>query len=433
MGPEFLLLFVFVVFGVLLLVGMSIPFAIGLPSLVYLYLQGGLAAFKGIGLASWGSMNSFVLTAVPLFILMAEIMQRSGLTVRVYRGLSVLVSRIPGGLLQTNIIGCAVFASISGSSITTAASIGGVALPELARRNYDPRLSAGSLAAGGTLGILVPPSLALIIYSSFTDTSVAKLFMAGIVPGVLLTLMFMVYIAIHALRNPAVAPRDAVLPSAIEHFRALTDLAPFAVLIAITLGSVYLGYATPTEAAALGCIIAIGLCAIFGALSWRTLFAAFDNTVTVIGNILFIVLAAYLFSFAISYAGVGERLVAFVTQLDLTKLEFYVVLFVLFTVLGALVESVGMIVITVPLLYPMLQHFGIDPVWFGVLLVVYIELGQISPPIGINLFVIQALWRGDMSDVVLGTLPFHLIMFLLLGLLMAWPDLALWLPARIYQ
>jgi len=206
-GPELQIIFVFGVFVVLLVIGMSVPFAITVPSLVYIYLQGGLKGFNALGLVGWGSMNSFILTAIPLFILMAEIMLRSGLTTRVYQGLALLVSRIPGGLLQTNILGCAIFASISGSSITTAASIGGVALPQLQRLKYDPKLSAGSLAAGGTLGILIPPSLAMIIYSSFTETSVAKLFMAGVVPGLLLTAMFMAYIFVIALIRPEVAPK----------------------------------------------------------------------------------------------------------------------------------------------------------------------------------------------------------------------------------
>lgn len=433
MGPELQVAIVFAVFIGLLAVGMSIPFAIGVPSALYLYLQGGVPAFRGLGLASWGSMNSFILTAIPLFILMAEIMQRSGLTIRVYRGLAALVSRIPGGLLQTNILGCAVFASISGSSITTAASIGGVALPELERRRYDPQLSAGSLAAGGTLGILIPPSLAMIIYSSFTDTSVAKLFMAGVVPGLLLTAMFMAYIAMHALYRPGIAPRVEGGASPGSRLRALVDVIPFGVLVGLTLGSIYFGYATPTEAAALGCLVAILLCAAFGNLTFRVLLDALEQTTIVVGNILFIVLAAYLFSYAISYAGIGERLVESILKLQLTKIEFFVALFVLFTILGALVESVGMIVITVPLLFPLLPQFGLDAVWFGILLVVFVELGQITPPLGINLFVVQALWKGKLSDVVIGTIPFHLIMFVLLFLLMIFPSLALWLPSKMYQ
>ena len=432
MGPELQIIFVFGVFLFLLVIGMNVPFAITVPSLVYIFLQGGFKGFKALGLVSWGSMNSFVLTAIPLFILMAEIMLRSGLTTRVYQGLAQLVSRIPGGLLQTNIVGCAIFASISGSSITTAASIGGVALPQLQRLKYDPRLSAGSLAAGGTLGILIPPSLAMIIYSSFTETSVARLFMAGVVPGLLLTGMFMAYIFVHALIRPEIAPRMPV-PTLPQFLKALIDVVPFVLLIMFVLGTIYAGLATPTEAAALGCIAVIVLCKIFGSMTWKIFNDSLQNTVIVVGNILFIVLAAYLFSYAISYAGIGESITQWVISLKLNKFEFFVAVFILYTILGCLVESVGMIVITVPLLFPLLPQFGIDPVWFGIILVVFVELGQISPPIGINLYVVQAMWSGKLSDVVLGTIPFHLIMLVLLIMLVAWPEIALWLPSRMIQ
>lgn len=433
MTPELHLVLVFAVFLLLLVVGMSVPFAITVPSLFYLFLQDGLKGFNALGLVSWGSMNSFVLTAIPLFILMAEIMQASGLTTRVYRGLAQLVTKIPGGLLQTNIMGCAIFASISGSSITTAAAIGSVALPELQRLNYDPRLSAGSLAAGGTLGILIPPSLAMIIYSSFTETSVAKLFMAGVVPGLLLTLMFMGYILVVALLRPEVAPRFAapVVPHRLLH--ALGDVVPFMALILLVLGSIYTGVATPTEAAALGCFAVLAICRVFGGMSWRIFSQALHSTVVVVGNIMFIVLAAYLFSYAISYAGVGDKVTAWVVGLKLSHVEFFFVVFLLYTILGCLVESVGMIVITVPLLFPILPQYGIDPVWFGIILVLFVEMGQISPPIGINLYVVQAMWTGKLKDVVMGTIPFHLLMVVLLVALVAWPQLALWLPSRMIR
>jgi tripartite ATP-independent transporter DctM subunit len=431
MSPELQIIVVFAVFILLLVIGMSVPFAIMVPSIVYLFLQGGFKGFNALGLVSWGSMNSFILTAIPLFILMAEIMQGSGLTTRVYQGLVRLVAKIPGGLLQTNIVGCAIFSTISGSSITTAASIGSVALPELQRLNYDPRLSAGSLAAGGTLGILIPPSLAMIIYSSFTETSVAKLFMAGVVPGALLTAMFMVYIAVIAVVRPDVAPKAGTAVAAQPILRALGAVLPFLILILFVLGSIYGGLATPTEAAALGCMAVLAICKAFGSMSLRIFWQALHQTVLVIGNIMFIVLAAYVFSYAISYAGVGDNITAWVLSLNLSRTEFFVAMFLLYTVLGCLIESVGMIVITVPLLFPILPQFGIDPIWFGIVLVVFVELGQISPPIGINLYVVQAMWNGKLSDVVMGTIPFHILMIVLLVMLVAWPEIALWLPSRM--
>ncbi|MES2975492.1 MAG: TRAP transporter large permease [Pseudomonadota bacterium] len=431
MGGEYLIVFIFILFIGLLAAGMSVPFAILLPGVVYLYLVGGIPALHGLGLTSWGSMDSYTLTSIPLFVLMAEILQGSGLGMRVYSGLSQLVRKVPGGLLQTNIAGCAVFAAVSGSSIATAASIGKVALPQLKARNYDVRLATGSLAAGGTLGILIPPSIAMIVYATFTETSVAKLFMAGVVPGILLTLLFMAYVAVAAILRPEIAPRETGKLTRPMVLRALVDIVPFLLLILGIMGAIYTGVATPTEAAAAGCIFALVIALLFGELSWREFLACLKRSTLAVSNILFITYAAFIFSYAMSYAGVGEEITKFIIGLNLSKAGFFLALLILFTALGALVESLGMIVITVPLLYPLLAPYGIDPVWFGIIVVVFIEMGQITPPIGINLFVIQSIARGNLSDVVMGTIPFHLLMFVLLGMLVVWPEIALWLPNQI--
>ena len=431
MTPEIQILIAFSVFLVLLAGGMPVPFAISVPALVYLLMLGGVDALKGLGLVSWGSMNSFMLTAIPLFILMAELLQRTGIGLRTYRGLAQLVCVVPGGLLQTNVAGCALFSAISGSSVATAAAVGGVALPQLQQRRYSPRLSAGSLAAGGTLGILIPPSIAMIVYATFTETSIAKLFMAGLIPGLLLTGLFMAYIAVHALVKPEIAPKEEGPKSVRAWLAALYDLVPITLLIVGIMGSLYLGFATPTEAAALGCVFVVAVAIAWGNFTLRVLFDAVRTSVLVSGNIMFIVLAAFLFSYAISMGGVGEKFTQLLVGMNLSRAEFMVALLLLFTVLGALVESLGIIVITVPLLYPALVSFGIDPVWFGVVLVIFIEMGQITPPIGINLFVIQGLWKGKLSDVVMGSLPFHLLMFVLLGMLFLWPQIALWLPQNM--
>jgi len=428
MSPDVQVVVTFALFLTLLVCGMAVPFAIAVPAMFYLLLQGGLPSLNSLGLVSWGSMNSFVLTCVPLFMLMAEILRVSGLSSRIYSGLAKLVARLPGGLLQTNIAGCAIFASVSGSSIATAASIGGVALPQLIRRNYDRRLAAGSLAAGGTLGILLPPSFGMIIYGTFTETSVPKLFMAGVVPGLIMTAAFMAYIAAHALVVPTVAPRESGPKSLQGLILALADVLPFGILIAGTLGGIYAGLVTTTEGATIGCSLAIVLGAVFGNLTPRGLIEAMYSTIRFSGNILFIIFTAYVFSYAISFAGIGEKVTAFVVGLQLTRLEFFLALFVIYTVLGCLIESLGMIVITVPLIFPVLPNYGIDPLLFGVILVLFVELGQISPPIGINLFVIQSIWDGKLSEVVVGTIPFHLTMFVVLALVILWPDLALWLP-----
>lgn len=433
MPLEIQLVGILVLFLLFLVSGMPIPFAIGASSLICLYWLGGMNAFKGIAIASWGSMNSFVLTAIPLFVLMADLLQRSGLTTRIYHGLSTLVARIPGGLLQTNVVGCAAFAAISGSSITTAAAIGSVVFPELKKRKYDRRLVAGSLAAGGTLGILIPPSLAMIIYSTFTNTSVAQLFVAGLIPGILLTLLFMAYVAARAIIDPSVAPSDNARPSLRAYLSAIIEVAPMAGLIFITLGCIYFGITTPTEAAALGCLLSVLLCLFYRVLSWKLICQSLRSTVLVSGNILFIVVCAYLFAYAISYAGIGRNLVELITYLDMSRVELYIALIVMYVILGCFVESVGMIVITVPIIFPVLANFDIDLIWFGVVLVVLIEIGQITPPLGINLFVVQGMWDGKLGDVILGVLPFFALMILLLVLLMIWPQIALWLPSQMYQ
>ena len=429
-GPELQILIVTVLFLGLLTAGMAVPFAIAVPAVIYLLMQGGFTALNGLGLMSWGSMNSFALTAVPLFMFMADILSVSGLSNRIYNGLAKLVAPLPGGLLQTNIAGCAIFASVSGSSIATAASIGGVALPQLTSRKYNRALAAGSLAAGGTLGILIPPSFPMIIYGTFTETSVPKLFMAGVIPGLIMTALFMLYIGIHAVIVPSVAPKEQGARSWAEFVRALGDITPFFALILGTLGGLYFGVVTTTEAAVIGCFLSIFLGAVFGDLTLKKLIEAMHSTVNFTGNILFLIFAAYVFSYAISFAGIGEKLTEFIVGMQLTKFQFYLVLFALFTVLGCLIESLGMIVITVPLLYPILGRYGIDPILFGVILVIYIELGQISPPIGINLFVIQSIWDGKLKEVVYGTIPFHIIMFLVLLMIIVWPELALWLPGH---
>lgn len=418
-------------FLTLLLSGLWIPFAIAVVATIYIYVNFGYVGFRAFGLVSWGSMNNFTLTAIPLFIFMAELMLQSGLSRRVYRGLSRLVLRLPGGLLQTNIAGCAVFASISGSSVATAAAIGTVALPQLEERRYDRRMSTGTLAAGGTLGILIPPSIAMIIYGSFTETSIAKLFMAGVVPGVVLTGLFMLNVGVRAIVQPRVAPREYLTMGPREWLETVADLVPFTVLIMLVMGGLYFGFVTPTEAAALGCCSAVIVCAIWGEMNRALFQKALQNTVRVSGAILFIVYAAFLFSYAVGMAGLADKLTNALVGLDLDRLSFLLAVFVFYTILGCLVDSIGMMVITVPLLYPILLGYGIDPLWFGVVLVLLIELGQITPPLGLNLFVIQSISSGKLSDVVLGTVPFYLLIFIMLGLLVAVPELALWLPSQM--
>jgi C4-dicarboxylate transporter DctM subunit len=418
-------------FLLLLLGGMWIPIAIGLAATAYMWLQGGFASMRAMGLVSWSSMNSFTLTTIPLFVLMAEILQASGLGHRAYRGMARLVMRLPGGLLQTNIAGCAVFSAVSGSSVATAASIASVALPQLRERRYDQRMSLGSLAAGGTLGILIPPSIALIVYATFTESSIATLYIAAVVPGLIVMLMFMAFIGARCLLNPSLAPQEHVRMTRAMWIETVGDLVPFGTLMLIVLGSLYFGIATPTESAAMGSLFAFAIGKIWGHLDVPTIRRALQNTVRASGSIMSIVLAAYILLYPMAMGGLPQRFAAWVGTLELGYAAFLFVIVLMYYVLGCLVESMAMMVLTVPLVFPVLAMYGIDPVWFGIVLVLLVELGQISPPFGINLFVIQSMSRGRFLDVVMGALPYQVLMLLMIVVLALWPELVSWLPGRM--
>jgi C4-dicarboxylate transporter DctM subunit len=419
----------------LLLMGLGADIAISIlvPAMLYLYLQGGVGALNSLPFTSWGTLNSFTLTAIPLFLLMAEVLGESGLSTRVYRGLGRLVSFLPGGLLQTNIAGCAVFASVCGSSIATAASVGRVALPQLSSQGYNVSLSVGSLAAGGTLGILIPPSLAMILYSGMTETSIPQLFMAGMVPGFLLAAIFMTYIAVRCAINPTLAPRAHIIASPRDFFGALGDVLPFLIIIVGSLGSLYMGWVTTTEAATVGSLLAIVLGFTVGDLTVRKFYVALQKTIIVSSAILFLVLAAFTFSAALGFGGLNEALTEFVKSLSLTKVQFYVVIFAIYITLGMVIESIPMVLITVPLIFPLLHLYGVDPILFGVLIVMFIELALITPPVGVNLFVIQGISGAPLAQVVRGALPFGAIIFLGAVALTIWPEIALWLPYRFLR
>jgi tripartite ATP-independent transporter DctM subunit len=420
---------VVVLFVGLLLGGLWIPFAMGVAASLLLFVTNGWSGFNAYGLIAWGSINSFTLTAIPMFILMAEVLVQSGVGGQVYRGLAASVRSLPGGLLQTNILGCALFAAISGSSVATAAAIGTVALPELEKRRYDPKLSAGTLAAGGTLGILIPPSIAMILYGAFTETSIAKLFMAGVLPGLVLTALFMAYVTVRALLRPDLAPRQATARQPL--LSTASQLVPFALLIGLVLGGIYFGLVTPTEAGAVGSALSLLIAVIWGRFGWREFQTAIRNSVRVSAGLLLIVLAAYLFAYALEDAGVASSLTEWFVGLGLSRIQFIIVIFAMYLVLGCVIDSIGMMVLTVPLLYPVLLEYGVDPIWFGVVLVVMIELGQITPPVGINLFVVQSIWTGRIEQVIAGTAPFVLIMIVFVAILTVWPELALYLPSNM--
>lgn len=415
-------------FLLLLFSGLWIPLVVAIAGLALIYAEQGIAGYRAIGLVTWGSANSAVLTAVPLFILMSEILLRSGIGHRVYRGLNHATRNLPGGLLQTNIVGCAVFSAISGSSVATAAAIGTIALPAMKRLNYDMRVAAGSLAAGGTLGNLIPPSIAFIIYGMFTETSIVALLSASLIPGLLMTAMYMGYIAVLAWLRPEIAPRS-LQPENDEPVSAATDVLPFGILIVIVLGSLYLGYATPTEAAAIGTAAAVFVAAFWGRLDLATIRTALSETVSITASILFIVIAAYLFSYAVAITNIPNAFADWIQGLGLSRWQFLIGVFFLYIVLGLALESLAMIVITIPLFLPILLSYNVDLIWFGVAVVILMELGAISPPYGLILFVIQRIGGLSFADVSLGSLPFNLLMIALLALMCLFPGLASWLPS----
>lgn len=421
------------IFGLLvglIIGGMWVQFAVASAGLAYLWTIKGFAGWKALGIVSWGSANSFTLAAIPLFILMAEILLGSGLSSRLYSGVSPFVRRLPGGLLHTNIAGSGIFAAISGGSAPTAAAMSTVALPELSSRGYNVRLVSGSLAAGGTLGILIPPSITMIIYSTFTETSIAQLFSAGLLPGILLAVFYMGLIMIRCIMNPSLAPADKSKLTFKELYTAALDVLPFLMLIFIVLGSIYGGIATPTEAGAVGVLGAILIAGIYKRLNIALLQNALSRTIKMSGNILFIVFTSMIFAYATALSGAGETLVNYLQDADVSRIAFLVIVMVIFAILGCFMEGLGMIAIIVPVIFPALIALDINLIWFGVFVVILVELGQLTPPLGVILFVVaSSSEKVKVEDVVLGTLPFFIVIVGFLLLLMAFPEIALYLPS----
>jgi len=414
----------------LLLAGMPIAVSVGLAGVLTLLLNEGFNSLNAVTFIIWGSINNASLSSLPLFVLMAEFMLRSGMSDSYYAGMSQFIRRAPGGLLQTNIASCALFAAISGSSVATAAAIGGVAIPRQRKDGYDLSMACGSIAAGGTLGILIPPSIVMIIYATFSELSVARLFAAGMVPGLLLTGMFMAYIAIRCMINPSLAPK---MPPAEKgwFWMGLKNVSPMLGLMVVILGAIFMGIATPTEAAGVGAFLAAVIAWFVGRPPLRAFGQALMNTIVISSSILFIVIGAFIFNYAIQTAGITQQLTQWVISLDLNVLTFLISMLLFYIILGCLVDSIGMIVMTVPLLLPILNAYNIDLIWFGVVLVVAVELGQVTPPVGINLYVVDQISKAGIATVIRGVAPYFGIIILLLVLLTMFPSIATWLPSTM--
>ena len=419
----FLLLIAFLFLGLHVAVAMFLVALLGAA----LYLGPPLVAAFGTQL--WGAMEDYVLLSIPLYILLGEILVRSGSTDRLYRSLADWLNFLPGGVLHTNIGASAVFSAVSGSSVATAATISTVALPSFRKRRYDTRLVLGSIAAGASLGNLIPPGIALIVYGAMTNTSVGQLYAAAVVPGIVMTVLFMGTIILIALVRPDLVRQKEVADPLRERLKRLVDLLPPFVIFGIIMGSIYTGWATVTESAALAVVVALPIAAFYGRLSIRMLHDCFIATANLTAMSMLILAVAFYLNFVMGLLGVTPALGAFATSIGASPLELIIALTIFYLLLGIFFETLPMLVGTVPIVFPVIVAAGIDPVWFGVFIVLMCEISLISPPVGMTLYVIQAVRReGTIAEVFQGTVPFFIAMVVMTALLIAFPEMALWLP-----
>jgi len=384
-----------------------------------------------LGTSAWGSVSSWALAPLPLFIWMGEILFRSRLSEDMYGGLSPWLNRLPGGLMHTNVIGCGIFAAVSGSSAATAATIGRMSIPELRKRGYPERMVIGSLAGAGTLGLLIPPSIILIVYGVSAEMSIGRLFIAGVLPGVMLVLLFMGYIGIWALRHgDEVPPPEPGLPI-LERIRRSGRLIPVIVLIVGVIGSIYAGIATPTEAAAVGVAGALLLSAITGSLSWQVFLDGLMGATRTSCMIVFILAGAAFLTVAMGYTGIPRHLAQWIDALGLSPYALIAALTVFFIIMGCFLDGISIVVLTASVLLPMVQQADIDLLWFGIFLVLVVEMAQITPPVGFNLFVLQGLTGQNIFRVAKASLPFFLLLMTAVVLIVLFPGLATWLPQQM--
>ncbi|MFB3819808.1 MAG: TRAP transporter large permease [Candidatus Methylomirabilales bacterium] len=421
--------------GLLIMVGLlMIGIPIG-PIMLGLGMAGGWLSYgwpflESIGSVIWGVHNDNMLTAIPVFILMGELLLRSGIADGMYKGLSLWLTGLPGGLLHSNIACCSLFAATTGSSVACAATIGTVALPELDKRKYSKDQALGTLAAGGTLGILIPPSIALLVYGSLTNNSISKLFVGGVIPGIVLTLAMSAFVL---AKNWGKAENREEAVSWRERLAAIPLLLPPFVVFFIVMGSIYFGIATPTEAAALGIATALIFAFQKGKLTIAMLHPAFIRTAQVTGMVLLIITGAFVLNLTLSMLGVAQALTKFVTDMHLSLTQLLLALIVFYIILGCFLDVLAMQVATIPIVYPIVTSLGGDAIWLGIFIVLMSEIGMITPPVGMNLFVIQGVRRdgGPLGDVIRGAWPYVVIMTAFTLLLIAFPGIVTWLPRQM--
>lgn len=385
------------------------------------------AIMKGV---VWRSLTTWELAAVPMFIFMGEIITRSDLSARLFRGLSRFVQSLPGGLLHTNIIGSAVFAAVSGSSTATTAIVGKITTAELSKRNYSRSLALGSLAGAGSLGLLIPPSIMLIIYGVLAEVSIAKLFVAGVIPGLLIAALYSGYLGVRCLLNPSLAPTQHVEPGR-GVWSSLLDILPVSGLIVIIFGGIYLGYVTPSESAALGVAATLLFTAATRQINLRLLGSALMASTRSSAMICTIVAAASVLSSTIGFLHLPADLVTLIGSLGLSAWELLLLLSLIYVVLGLFLDGISIAVMTLPLTLPLIVSVGVDPLWFGIYLVVMVEVGLITPPVGLNLFVLQSITGEDLQRISSAAVPFFLLLLFAAFLLAVFPGIVLLLPQSI--
>jgi len=379
----------------------------------------------------WGSSSSWTLTALPLFVWMGEILFRTRLSQDMFRGLAPWMQSLPGRLLHVNVVGCAIFAAVSGSSAATCATIGKMSLPELKQRGYPDGISVGSLAGAGTLGLLIPPSIIMIVYGVTADVSIAQLFIAGVLPGILLALLFSGYLAFWALRNPGLVPPADQRMSFAEKLRESRYLIPVVLLIVAVLGSIYSGIATATEAAAVGVVGALAISAVQGSLSWQTFKDSLLGGTRLYCMIALILAGAAFLTLSMGYIGLPRHLAEWIATLGLTQFQLLVVLMVFYIILGCFLDGISMVVLTMGVILPTIQKAGIDPLWFGIFIVLVVEMAQITPPVGFNLFVLQGMTGREIGWIAKVTLPFFFLMIAAVALIYFFPQIVTFLPQQM--
>lgn len=434
MTPVIILTILAIMLIITLAFGLELGFSMGIVGTIGLFFwHNGLGSLVALGDISWDVGTSYALNAVPLFIFMSSILIESGFSSDLYSAIVKWFNRIPGGLAVASQVACSIFAAISGSSVATAYAIGLIAIPEMKKRGYKLTLSAGSICAGGTLGILIPPSIPMIIYGAMMDVSIGKLFIAGIIPGLILALVFITYIFVSVTLRPSLAPTVGLGTSWRERFLALKDVLPIVGVIIMVLGGIYGGITTPTEAAALGVSGSLTTAVAYRRLNFTVLKKSVLTAVYSMGMIFPIIIGALIFAHIVAYLHIPQAFTDLLIGLKLSRWMVFTLVCFLYIILGCFMETIAILVITIPIIGPMLVSLGFDPLWFGVIMVILIEMGLITPPVGLNLFVVQDILEDDKSfeKVSQGAAPFVLLMAIMLTILVLFPKLVLWLPMRM--